>query len=107
MKLIILNITPNDSIKVINYLRKAPVYFIKTSSIGGVISNGSYTFLIKVNEELLDEIVKNLVTLCKTRKVKINTINNVEMGMFHNISTTQKEGGASIFVLDLEQFIKV
>ena len=29
------------------------------------------------------------------------------MGMFHNISTTQKEGGASIFVIDLEQFIKV
>ena len=54
MKLIILNITPNDSIKVTNYLRKTPVYFIKTSSIGGVISSGSYTYLIKVNEELLD-----------------------------------------------------
>ena len=63
--------------------------------------------MIKLNDELLDEIIKNLVTICKTRKIKINTINNVEMGMFHNISTTQKVGGASIFVVDLEQFIKV
>lgn len=107
MKLIILNITPNDSIKVTNYLRKTPVYFIKIASIGGVISSGGYTYLIKVNEELLDDVVKNIVTKCKTRKIKINSINNVEMGMFHNISTTQKEGGASIFVVDLEQFIKV
>ena len=53
------------------------------------------------------EIIKNLISKCKTRKVKINSINNVEMGMFHNISTTQKEGGACIFVVDLEQFIKV
>ncbi|MBE6131259.1 MAG: hypothetical protein E7183_06010 [Erysipelotrichaceae bacterium] len=107
MKLIVLNITPNDSIKVTNYLRKTPVYFIKIASIGGVISNGSYTYLIKVSDELLDEVIKNTTSICKTRKVKINSINNVEMGMFHNISTTQKEGGASIFVVDLEQFIKV
>ncbi len=107
MKLIILNITPNDSIKVSNYLRKTPVYFTKVASIGGVISNGNYTYLIKVNDELLDEVVKNLIVHCKTRKVKINSINNVEMGMFHNISTSQKEGGACIFVVDLEQFIKV
>lgn len=107
MKLIILNITPNDSLKVSNYLRKMPVYFIKTSSIGGIISSGSYTYLIKVSDELLDEIIKNLITICKTRKIKINSINNVEMGMLHNISTTQKEGGASMFVVDLEQFIKV
>ena len=72
-----------------------------------MISNGSYTYLIKVKEELLDEIIKNLCNLAKSRKVKISSINNVEMGMFHNISTTQKEGGASIFVVDLEQFIKV
>lgn len=107
MKLIILNITPNDSIKVTNYLRKSPVYFTKIASIGGIISSGSYTYLIKVNDELLDDIIKHVVSICKTRKVKINSINNVEMGMFHNISTTQKEGGASIFVVDLEQFIKV
>ena len=107
MKLIILNITPNDSINLSNYLRKTPVYFTKIASIGGVISNGSYTYLIKVNDELLDEVIKNITSICKTRKVKINSINNVEMGMFHNISTTQKEGGASIFVVELEQFIKV
>ena len=107
MKLIFLNITPNDSLKVSNYLRKMPVYFCKIASIGGIISSGSYTYLIKVNDELLDEIIKNLIVICKTRKIRINTINNVEMSMFHNISTTQKEGGGSLFVVDLEQFIKV
>ena len=107
MKLIILNITPVDSIKVTNYLRKSAVYFTKIASVGGVISNGNSTYLIKLNEEQLSEIIKNLAALCRSRKVKINSINNVEMGMFHNISTTQKEGGASIFVIDLEQFIKV
>lgn len=107
MKLIIINITTTDSLKVCNYLRKMPIYFCKISSIGGIISNGNYTYLIKVNDELLDEIIKNLIVICKTRKIKINSINNVEMSMFHNISTTQKEGGASIFVVDLEQFIKV
>lgn len=107
MKLIILNITPNDSLKVLNYLRKAPIYFTKIASIGGMISTGNYTYLIKVNDELVDEIIKNLTTLTKTRKIKISSINNTEMGMFKNISTTQKEGGATIFVVDLEQFIKV
>ena len=61
----------------------------------------------KSKDPQLDEIIKNLVVLCRSRKVKINSINNVEMGMFHNISTTQKEGGASMFIVDLEQFIKV
>ena len=50
MKLIILNITPVDSIKVTNYLRKSAVYFTKIASVGGVISNGNYTYLIKLNE---------------------------------------------------------
>lgn len=107
MKLIILNISPIDSIKVANYLRKSAVYFIKTASIGGIVSSGNYTYLIKTTEGQLEEIVKHLVSICRTRKIKINSINNVEMGMFHNISTTQKEGGATLFVVDLEQFIKV
>jgi hypothetical protein len=29
------------------------------------------------------------------------------MGMMHSVSTTQKEGGGSLFVLDLEQFVKM
>ena len=69
MKLIILNITPIDSIKVTNYLRKTAVYFIKVSSVGGVISSGNYTYLIKLNEEQLDEIVSNI-----TVKIVNNTL---------------------------------
>ncbi len=107
MKLIILNISPNDSLKVNNYLRKMPLFFTKIANIGGVLTNGTYTYLIKVTEELQEEVVKNLISICKTRKIKMSTINSVEMGMFHNIQTTQTIGGGSIFVVDLEQFIKL
>lgn len=107
MKLIVLNFCPVDSLKINNYLRKTPAFYTKISSVGGIVSSGTYTYLIKVNDELLDEVVKNLVSICKVRKVKVNSINNVEMGMFHSVSTTQKEGGGSLFVLDLEQFIKM
>lgn len=107
MKLIVLNFSPVDSLKINNYLRKTPTFYTKISSVGGIVSSGTYTYFIKVNDELLDEIVKNLVSICKVRKVKVNSINNVEMGMFHSVSTTQKEGGGSLFVLDLEQFIKM
>ena len=107
MKLVILNFSPIDSLRINNYLRKTPVFYTKISSVGGIVSSGSYTYLIKVNDDLLDEIIKNLVSICRVRKVKVNTINNVEMGMMHSVSTTQKEGGGSLFVLDLEQFVKM
>lgn len=107
MKLIVLNICPNDALNVNNYLRKMPLYFVKIANIGGVVSYGTYTYLIKVNKELCEEVVKNLSLMCKTRKIKLSNINNVEMGMFHSINTTQKIGGGSIFVVDLEQFIKL
>lgn len=107
MKLIILNIYPPDSVKVNNYLRKLPIYFTKIATIGGVLTNGTYTYLIKVPNELKDEVVKNLVIICKSRKIKMSMIDNVEMGLFHNVQTTQTIGGGTIFVVDLEQFIKV
>ncbi len=107
MKLIILNISPTDSIKVNNYLRKLPVYFIKVANIGGVLTSGTYTYLIKVPKEIKDEVVKNLISICKSRKVKMSMVGNVEMGMFHNVQTTQTVGGGSLFVIDLDQFIKL
>lgn len=107
MKLIILNITPNDALAVNNYLRKMPVYYTKIASIGGVVSYGNYTYLIKCNKELCEELIKNLSNICKSRKIKLNSVNNVEMGMFHSISTTQTIGGGAIFVVDLQHFIKL
>ena len=55
VKLIILNFSPIDSLRINNYLRKTPVFYTKISSVGGIVSSGSYTYLIKVNDELLEE----------------------------------------------------
>lgn len=105
MKLIILVISPSDSVKVNNYLHKAPVFYLKIASIGGIVSNGTYTYLIKVMDESCAEVVKRLGSLCKTRKVEYSS-ESVEFGFFQNISTSQKMGGCVMFVVPLEQFIK-
>ena len=88
MKLIILNITPNDSIKVCNYLRKSPVFFTKISSIGGIISNGSYTYLIKVSDELVELIFTFLVLQILTKFFIISSTNSsVNLGVTFDLTS--------------------
>ena len=69
--------------------------------------SGNTTLLVGTNEENVDHVIDIVGGYSKTRKKVVpSTIPN-EFGMFSSYPLEVQVGGATIFVIDIEKFIKL
>ena len=107
MKLIIAIVSNDDANKVSKGLIKENFFVTKLATTGGFLMSGNTTFLIGTNDEKVVEIIEIIERYSKTRsKIVPNSIVS-EFGMFSSMPVEVKVGGATIFVMPVEQFIKV
>ena len=69
--------------------------------------SGNTTFLIGTNDEKVVEIIEIIERYSKTRSKLVPNSIVSEFGMFSSMPVEVKVGGATIFVMPVEQFIKV
>ena len=69
--------------------------------------SGNTTFLIGTNDEKVIEIIEIIETHSKTRSKLVPNSIISEFGMFSSLPVEVKIGGATVFVLNVEQFIKI
>ena len=102
MKLIIAIVQDEDSSKLLSKLMKAGFSATKLATTGGFLKAGNTTLLLGVEDEKMHEAVQVIESVCKSAAVT---------GMAHGEYTTYPVevtvGGATLFVLSIEQFIKV
>ena len=107
MKLIMAIVSGDDSSKVARALTKSNFHITKLASTGGFLMAGNTTFIVGTEEEKVSEVLDILRKNSKTRKQMVPTSASYGVGMFSSMPIEVQVGGASVFILDVEQFIKL
>ncbi len=106
MKLIIAIVNSDDSSSVQAALTEEG-YFVTKLSTGGFLKKGNTTFFIGTNDDKVEHAVGIIKENSKKRVEKEPTVPPTEMGEFFTpIMVDVLVGGATVFVLDIEQFEK-
>lgn len=107
MKLIIAIVHDEDAHALVKLLTSSDFGVTKLASTGGFLKSGNTTLIIGTQKERVDEALKMIESTCKTRKEITTTTSlmgdNSVMGMPLEITV----GGATVFVVDVENYIKL
>ncbi len=107
MKLMLIIISNEDVQSVTRSLLKEKYIFTKLSSTGGLLHSGNTTLLLGLEENKIEH-VKSIVANCaKTRKQKVGTGEPGELNLISNLPNSVKINGATIFVLNVEEYLKM
>ncbi len=108
MKLILAIVNKEDSSAVSQALIKNRFSVTKLATTGGFLMSGNITLLIGVEDEKVKDVVKIIEENSQQRTEYIPPVLGYgTSGMESAIPLEVTVGGATIFVLDVDQFIKV
>lgn len=107
MKLIMAIVSGDDSAKVSRALTKSNFSVTKLATTGGFLMAGNTTFLVGTEDDKVEEVIEILRTNSKTRKQMVPTSASYGVGMFSSMPIEVQVGGATVFVIDVEQFVKL
>ena len=109
MKLIITVVQDEDAQKLISTLMNEGFGVTKLATTGGFLRAGNTTLLIGVDEEKLDDAIGIIEKVCKSRRQVATTPSPVAgaAGMYVPYPVEVTVGGATVFVLDVEKFLKL
>lgn len=109
MKLVIAIVQDEDAGRLISSMMKEGYGVTKLATTGGFLRAGNTTLLTGVEDEKLDHCLEIIEKLCKSRKQIINS----NIGAFDSSVVTAAHsnieimiGGATVFVLNIEEFKK-
>ncbi|MBQ6398931.1 MAG: cyclic-di-AMP receptor [Clostridia bacterium] len=110
MKLIIAVLQDEDSSRLLSKLMKHGFGVTKLATTGGFLRAGNTTLLLGVDEERMQEAIDIIESVCKSRKQLTSattTIGGVNHGEYSTYPVEVTVGGATLFVLTVDQFLKV
>lgn len=107
MKLIVAIVNNEDASLVLSELTKGGFSVTKLSTSGGFLRAGNVTFLIGVEEEKIKDALSVIEEFSSQRK-QMTPINSTYIGdSMLTVPVEVSVGGATVFVLDVEQFYKL
>ena len=111
MKLVLAIVQDDDAIDLIEELTDKDYRVTKLATTGGFLKSGNTTLMIGVEEKEVKNLINVIEDVCKRRKemVPTSTPNTIRTnsGMYVPYPIEVEVGGATIFVLDVDQFYKV
>ena len=107
MKMVLAIINYDDAQDVINNLMQAGFQITKLATTGGFLKAGNVTILIGLEDSRLDEAMDLIRKYSNTRKQIIPTTANLGVGFHPAMPVEVTVGGATVFVLNVEQFEKL
>ena len=109
MKLIIAIVQDEDASRLINNLMTEGFGVTKLATTGGFLRSGNTTLLIGVEDDKMPAAMGIVEKVCKSRKQIATTPSPISgtTGMYVPYPVEVTVGGATIFVLDVEQFKKI
>lgn len=111
MKLVLAIVQDDDAIDLIEELTDKKFRVTKLATTGGFLKSGNTTLMIGVEKEVVKDVVKVIEDVCRKRKEMIATPTQSTIGsgsgMYMPYPIEVEVGGATVFVLDVDQFYKV
>lgn len=106
MKLIIAIVSNDDSSAVTSTLTEHGYFITKLSTTGGFLRAGNTTFLIGTDEENVPAVIELIKSESSRRTEVVPATATFDVGHYSSYPIEVQVGGATIFVVDVEQFIK-
>lgn len=108
MKLVVAIIQDEDSNILIDRLTEEEYRVTKLATTGGFLKSGNTTLIIGVAKEKVQNVVNIIKDECSTRKQVVTspTPTAGTTGVFVPYPIEVTVGGATIFVVDVDQFMK-
>lgn len=94
MKLIIAIVQDQDASNLVEELTEEEFRITKLASTGGFLKSGNTTLLIGVEENQIDDVLSIIEEICSSRAIKKG---NQEINI----------GGATIFIMDIDDFKRI
>lgn len=108
MKLVLAIVQDNDVNMLMDDLVENKFSVTKLSTSGGFLKEGNTTLLLGVEEDKLDKCLEVIEANSKRRKTTTSIINaSGQAALFNSLPVEIEIGGATIFILDVDQFIKL
>ena len=109
MKMIIAIVQDEDSGRLVNNLMTEGYRVTKLATTGGFLRAGNSTLLIGVDEDKFDGAMTIIEKVCKSRKQIATAPSPISgsTGVYVPYPIEVMVGGATIFVLDVDKFIKI
>ena len=107
MKLLIAIVNSEDAHNVIDEITKAGFYSTKLSTTGGFLRTGNVTLLMGVEDDKVDELLDIIRENSQKREEITPVIPAYDTGVMNAIPVKITVGGATVFVLDVDQFHKM
>ncbi|MDO5301097.1 MAG: cyclic-di-AMP receptor [Tissierellia bacterium] len=107
MKLVFAIIQDQDTNHVVDALTVAKFRVTKLSSSGGFLKSGNTTLLMGVEDERLDELMGILERESSQREVPASVMSmNIPGDSYMPYPFNVQVGGATIFILDVQEYLR-
>ena len=109
MKLIIAIVQDDDASKLIDKITENGFRVTKLATTGGFLKAGNTTLMIGVEEKHVDKLIGKIEEICKTKKQIVTSPSLVtgSTGTYVPYPIEVEVGGAIIFVVDVDKFVRV
>ena len=109
MKLIIAIVQDEDSSRLVSNLMSEGFSVTKLATTGGFLRSGNTTLLLGIDDTKFDSAMKIIERVCKSRKQIATSPSPISgaTGVYVPSPVEVMVGGATVFVLNVEQFVKI
>ena len=106
MKLILAIINHDDAHSVIQHLTQEGYPVTKLATTGGFLMVGNVTVIIGVDEDKLEDALAVIAKYSNSRRQVVPTTSELGVGFYSAMPVEVTVGGATVFVLNVDQFNK-
>ena len=110
MKLIIAIVQDEDTPRLINRLMENGYSATKLATTGGFLKAGNTTLLMGVDEDRVSDALSVIAKVCKSRKqmtTATTSTGGVSGSGYSPYPVEVTVGGATVFILTVDQFVKM
>ena len=107
MKLILAIVSDDDCAEVCSALTKDKFSVTRLATTGGFLKSGNSTLICGVEDEKVDTVINIVSQHSRKRTQIVPSSSSFDAGRYGSYPIEVQVGGATIFVMDVEQFFKI
>lgn len=109
IKMVVAIVHDHDAADLLEELTTSGFQATKMASTGGFLREGNTTFMIGTDQEHVEEVLDIIKDNCESRKKTVAPMSPVANSLegYYSFPMEIKIGGATVFIIDVEQFIKL
>lgn len=106
MKLVLAIVSNDDRSVLSTELIRAGFQVTKLATTGGFLKSGNTTFIMGVDDEKVEKVIE-IIKQYSSKRTEMVPSPSVDTGMYAPLPVEINVGGATVFVLNIEQFKKL